>query len=119
MNDLVTVTLLTEVFVTLFVIMDPVGTVPIFLSLTGSRPPEMARRFAWQAVAVSFFVITVFAFFGQPGNLMKSPWPFVAAGKSGKKISSMLPNMARHVDDMAFIHSMTSRTNSTSPVRSA
>jgi multiple antibiotic resistance protein len=39
--------------------------VPIFLSLTGGRSPASARRAAWQAVAVSFFVITVFAFFGQ------------------------------------------------------
>ena len=28
---------MTSAFVTLFVIMDPVGTVPIFLSLTGGR----------------------------------------------------------------------------------
>lgn len=57
--------LLTETFVTLFVIMDPVGTVPIFLGLTSGRSPATARRAAWQAVAVSFLVITVFAFFGQ------------------------------------------------------
>ena len=57
--------LLVEVFVTLFVIMDPVGTVPIFLSLTAGRSPATARRAAWQAVAVSFLVITLFAFFGQ------------------------------------------------------
>ncbi|TWG95109.1 multiple antibiotic resistance protein [Nocardioides sp. J9] len=57
--------LLVEVFVTLFVIMDPVGTVPIFLSLTAGRAPATARRAAWQAVAVSFLVITMFAFFGQ------------------------------------------------------
>lgn len=57
--------LFTSVFVTLFVIMDPVGTVPIFLSLTGGRSPAMARRAAWQAVAVSFGVISAFAFFGQ------------------------------------------------------
>ena len=37
MSDLVDTTLLTSAFVTLFVIMDPVGTVPIFLSLTGGR----------------------------------------------------------------------------------
>ena len=65
MNAVVNGVLLTEVFVTLFVIMDPVGTVPIFLSLTGGRSATAARRAAWQAVAVSFFVITVFAFFGQ------------------------------------------------------
>lgn len=57
--------LLVEVFVTLFVIMDPVGTVPIFLSLTAGRSAATARRAAWQAVAVSFLVITLFAFFGQ------------------------------------------------------
>ena len=57
--------LLTGVFVTLFVIMDPVGTIPIFLSLTGGRSDASRKRAAWQAVAVSFAVISVFAFFGQ------------------------------------------------------
>lgn len=57
--------LLTSVFVTLFVIMDPVGTIPIFLSLTSGRSVQAVRRAAWQAVAVSFGVISVFAFFGQ------------------------------------------------------
>jgi multiple antibiotic resistance protein len=58
-------TLFTSAFVTLFVIMDPVGTVPLFLSLTGGYPPEGVRRAAQQAVLVSFLVISVFAFFGQ------------------------------------------------------
>ena len=65
MSELLDTVLLVEVFVTLFVIMDPVGTVPIFLSLTGGRSPAAARRAAWQAVTVSFLVITAFAFFGQ------------------------------------------------------
>lgn len=65
MSDLVTLALLTEVFVTLFVIMDPVGTIPIFLSLTRGRSAATVRRAAWQAVAVSFGVIVAFAFFGQ------------------------------------------------------
>lgn len=54
-----------EVFVTLFVIMDPPGTIPLFLSLTSGRTDAMRRRLAWQAVLVAFFVITVFALFGQ------------------------------------------------------
>ena len=54
-----------EVFVTLFVIMDPPGTIPLFLSLTSGRTAAMRRRLAWQAVLVAFFVITVFALFGQ------------------------------------------------------
>jgi multiple antibiotic resistance protein len=54
-----------EVFVTLFVIMDPPGTIPLFLSLTSGRSNRMRRRLATQAVLVAFFVITVFALFGQ------------------------------------------------------
>ena len=54
-----------EVFVTLFVIMDPPGTLPLFLSLTGGRSPRERKRLAGQAVLVAFFVITVFALFGQ------------------------------------------------------
>jgi multiple antibiotic resistance protein len=65
MSSVLNGVLLVEVFVTLFVIMDPVGTVPIFLSLTAGRSTATAKRAAWQAVAVSFFVITLFAFFGQ------------------------------------------------------
>jgi multiple antibiotic resistance protein len=64
-SDLVNLVLLTEVFVTLFVIMDPVGTIPIFLSLTSGRSAASSKRAAWQAVAVSFSVIVAFAFFGQ------------------------------------------------------
>ena len=55
------------------------------------------------------------SFQGKNGNLMAPPWDFVPAGKSGKRISSLLPNMARHVDDMAFIHSMQSKTNTHGP----
>jgi multiple antibiotic resistance protein len=65
MSSIVSVTLLTEVFVTLFVIMDPVGTIPLFLSLTRGRSRASVKRAAWQAVAVSFAVIVAFAFFGQ------------------------------------------------------
>lgn len=59
------VQLFIEVFVTLFVIMDPPGTIPLFLGLTGGRTAKQRKRAAWQAVAVSFLVITVFALFGR------------------------------------------------------
>jgi multiple antibiotic resistance protein len=65
MSSILNVTLLAEVFVTLFVIMDPIGTIPIFLSLTRGRSAASVRRAAWQAVSVSFAVIVAFAFFGQ------------------------------------------------------
>jgi multiple antibiotic resistance protein len=64
-DSLFDASLFTSAFVTLFVIMDPVGTVPIFLSLTGGYEPPRARRAARQAVLVSLIVIVVFAFFGQ------------------------------------------------------
>jgi multiple antibiotic resistance protein len=57
--------LFVEVFVTLFVIMDPPGTIPIFLALTSGRSSRTRKRLAGQAVLVAFFVITVFALFGQ------------------------------------------------------
>ena len=65
MGSILDGTLFTSAFVTLFVIMDPIGTVPLFLSLTGGYPPDRIRRAARQAVLVSFVVISVFAFFGQ------------------------------------------------------
>lgn len=57
--------LFVEVFVTLFVIMDPPGTIPLFLSLTSGRSHSIRKRLAGQAVLVAFVVIVVFALFGQ------------------------------------------------------
>jgi multiple antibiotic resistance protein len=54
-----------DVLVTLTVIMDPVGTVPIFLSITRGRSARARRRLAWQAVVVALAVIAAFALFGQ------------------------------------------------------
>ena len=65
MSAVVDGTLLAEVFITLFVIMDPPGTVPIFLALTSGQAPSTRRRAAWQAVSVSFMVIVLFALFGR------------------------------------------------------
>ncbi len=57
--------LFVSVFVTLFVIMDPPGTIPLFLSLTGGRSRAMRRKMAGQAVVVAIVVILLFAVFGQ------------------------------------------------------
>ncbi|MEX2171313.1 MAG: DUF1501 domain-containing protein [Pirellulales bacterium] len=57
----------------------------------------------------------IVTFQGKNGSLMKSPWPFARAGQSGKMISRLLPHVARHVDDIAFIHSMQSKTNTHGP----
>ncbi|MGC9667921.1 MarC family protein [Planosporangium sp. 12N6] len=57
--------LLGEVLVTLFVIMDPPGMVPIFLAMTGKLPARARNQAAWQAVALAGGVIVVFAVAGQ------------------------------------------------------
>jgi multiple antibiotic resistance protein len=54
-----------EVFVTLLVIMDPPGSVPVFLSLTGTHSRKARRRSADLAVLTALIVIVVFALFGQ------------------------------------------------------
>ncbi len=54
-----------DVFVTLFVIIDPAGTVPVFLGLTRGRSDRDRNRLAWQAAGVAFGVIVVFALFGR------------------------------------------------------
>ncbi|WP_433389682.1 MarC family protein [Micromonospora sp. KLBMP9576] len=54
-----------EVFVTLLVIVDPPGMMPIFLALTGPLPARDRHRAAWQAVALALGVIVIFAVAGQ------------------------------------------------------
>jgi multiple antibiotic resistance protein len=52
-------------FVTLFVITDPPGIVPMFLGLTRGRSVAARKRLAWQAAVVAFGVIVGFALFGR------------------------------------------------------
>jgi hypothetical protein len=42
--------------------------------------------------------------FAKTGNLLASPWKFKPYGQSGHKVSELFPNVARHVDDICFIH---------------
>jgi hypothetical protein len=41
-----------------------------------------------------------------PHRVMKSPWNFSRHGETGRYVSSLFPEMARHIDDMCLIHSM-------------
>jgi multiple antibiotic resistance protein len=54
-----------EVFVTLLVIVDPPGMVPVFLALTGTLPPKERVRAGTQAVLLALGVIVIFAVAGQ------------------------------------------------------
>lgn len=54
-----------SVFVTLLVIMDPPGIVPVFLGLTHRRGSAEMKRLALQATLTALGVIVGFALFGQ------------------------------------------------------
>lgn len=41
------------------------------------------------------------------GRIVEPRWKFKQYGKCGKYVSDLFPNLAQHVDDIAFIHSMT------------
>ncbi len=47
----------------------------------------------------------------QPGNVLGPPFPLRQHGQCGRWVSDLLPNLAKHVDDMAFFMAMQSRTN--------
>ena len=45
------------------------------------------------------------------GAMMKSPFPFAQHGQSGRWVSSVFPEQAKLVDEMAFLMAMTTKTN--------
>lgn len=52
-------------FVTLFVVIDPVGTIPVFLFAVQGVPARLHRRFALRAVAIAAMVLLLFLVGGQ------------------------------------------------------
>ena len=49
------------------------------------------------------------------GGLMPSPFKFSPQGQCGKMVSEIFPNLGKHVDKMAFIHSGYTESNNHSP----
>jgi len=49
-------------------------------------------------------------FASKPGNCQQSWWKFRQHGECGRWMSDLFPKLATKVDDMAFIHSMQSKT---------
>ncbi len=49
-------------------------------------------------------------FASKPGNCQGSWWPFRQHGECGRWISDLFPKLAQRVDEMAFIHSMQSKS---------
>lgn len=52
-------------FVTLFVIIDPIGSVPVFIGLTGSYSPERRKQIAAKAICVAGGVLLFFVLLGK------------------------------------------------------
>src|SRR4029078_12589166 len=49
-------------------------------------------------------------FQSSPGDCMASPWGWKQSGQSGKWMSDLVPHLATCVDDIAFIHSIVSKS---------
>ena len=54
-----------EAFITLLVIMDPLGSAPIFITLTAGRTAVARRRAALEAAGAAGGLVVVFALFGR------------------------------------------------------
>lgn len=56
---------LTREFITLFVVIDPIGTIPVYLFAISSVPQKLHKRFAINAVVISIIVLLAFLAGGQ------------------------------------------------------
>jgi len=54
-------------------------------------------------------------FQGPAGNLARPQYEFRPRGQSGKMVSDLVPHLGGLVDDVAFLHSLTSKTNTHGP----
>jgi hypothetical protein len=54
-------------------------------------------------------------FQGPAGNLARPQYAFRPYGETGKMVSDMIPHLASQVDDFAFVHTLTSKTNTHGP----
>ena len=79
---------------------------------TWDYKPELARR---DGQELAGFDRNTGFFRDQVGPIMKSPFRFRQHGQCGKYVSDLFPQMARHVDKMAFLHSCWTDSNNHSP----
>ncbi len=54
-------------------------------------------------------------FQGPAGNLAKPQYKFRPQGECGKMVSEMIPHLGQLVDDFAFVHSLTNKSNTHGP----
>ena len=78
---------------------------------TWDYKPELIKRHG-QPMPSSTKLVT---FQGENGAISKSPYAFKQRGQCGKYTSDLLPQLGELVDEMCFIHSLTSKTNTHGP----
>ena len=61
--------------------------------------------------------IDIETFFGNPGPLLKSPYSFKQYGQSGAWVCEKYPTLAKCVDDIAFLKSVTTESNNHAPAK--
>ncbi len=79
---------------------------------TWDYKPELERRHGQE---IPDFDRNTGFFRDQVGPIMRSPFRFHKHGQCGKPIAEIFPNLARHVDKMAFLHSCWTDSNNHSP----
>ncbi len=54
-----------QIFLTVFIVIDPIGIVPLFISATNRMTEAQKKRTIWKAVAVAFAVLGIFTLAGR------------------------------------------------------
>ncbi len=78
---------------------------------TWDYKPELVKRHGQPMPGAGKLV----TFQGENGNLAKSPWAFKPRGESGVMTSELLPRLGELADEICFVHSLTSKTNTHGP----
>jgi len=78
---------------------------------TWDYKPELIKRHGQPMPGAGKLV----TFQGENGNLTKSPWEFKPRGQTGKYVSELIPHLAGCVDDICFVHSLTSKSSTHGP----
>jgi hypothetical protein len=73
--------------------------------------PELEKRHGQPLPGAGKLV----TFQGENGNLARPQWKFRPRGHSGKMVSDLLPHVAELADELCFVHSLTSKTNTHGP----
>lgn len=81
---------------------------PELNELDGKPVPESIRKAVHATKHANVF-------HGCDDKILASPYKFQQYGQNGMWVSDLFPHMAKHVDDMCFIHSMQSDSNNHAP----